>query len=43
MVEVHDDPNFALSDKDETIDFHTFDLLLENVKIIANAMKKQTI
>ncbi|MFA5542672.1 MAG: bifunctional 3-deoxy-7-phosphoheptulonate synthase/chorismate mutase [Bacilli bacterium] len=43
MVEIHDDPNFALSDKDETIDFNTFDELLDSVKTIVNAMKKKTI
>lgn len=39
LVEIHDDPDNALSDQDETIDFEQFLELLKQVKMIAEAIK----
>jgi 3-deoxy-7-phosphoheptulonate synthase len=43
MIEVHDEPENSISDKDETIDFETFKTLLKEIKAISNVMNKEII
>lgn len=43
LIEVHHDPNIALSDKDETIDFETFQELIKQVKALTNLYYKEII
>ncbi|MFA6889781.1 MAG: 3-deoxy-7-phosphoheptulonate synthase [Bacilli bacterium] len=41
MIEVHQQPQYSVSDKDETIDFQEFVSLLEQVQAIATVMGKK--
>ena len=43
MIEIHDNPEEAMSDKDETIDFETFKIILENIKNIGKVVGKENI
>lgn len=41
LIEIHEDPDNALSDSQETINFNQFEKLLQEVIVIAKAMKKK--
>lgn len=43
LIEVHNHPHLALSDKDETIDFDTFKELLKQVKMLTDLYNKEVI
>lgn len=43
MIEIHDNPDEAMSDKDETIDFKTFEKVLESLRAIGKVVGKENI
>ena len=43
LIEVHNDPNIALSDKDETIDFSSFVELIKQIKLLTDLYQKEII
>lgn len=43
IVEVHPDPSKALSDGDQSVDFNTFEKLMDEIKILAGVLNKKLV
>lgn len=43
LIEVHPDPSKALSDGDQSVDFNTFEKLMEEIKILAGVLNKELV